>query len=129
MTIALNCTTSYGNDGITSYQHVFNVDYNCPVISIESSDLIKVVTVVDLASYCEENKLKTFLKEQRYNIDKVLQSKNETVSIHTNATVTVQFSRNAFIMYISRYQSFQRCIETYYFNKSIQLSPPNMNPR
>ena len=52
MTIALNCTTSYGNDGIISYQHVFNVDYNCPVISI---DRMKVKTVSDLAIYCEEN--------------------------------------------------------------------------
>ena len=94
VTIALNCTTSYGNNGITPYRHVFNVDYDCPVIDIEPSDRKQVKTVTDLAAYCEENeKMKSFLKEQGYDIDKVLQSKNQTVT-HISFDETSDFDKD-----------------------------------
>ena len=75
LTSAMNKTYGYGMDGMSPYESVYTMDYDCPIGSIPISDYGNLKDVDDLANYStSHNGLKEFLIAQGYNIDNMVGS-------------------------------------------------------
>jgi len=78
-TSAINNSVSYGNHKLTPYHHVFGMDFDCPIIGMPLSDMAKLKTVDELAAYAQDKDGVTdFLKEQGYDIGKIVVQQDET---------------------------------------------------
>ena len=81
-TVTMNNTVSYGNNQLTPYQHVYGMDYDCPIITMPLGDMAKLKTVADLAAYAQNyDGVTDFLKEQGYDVEKMLFAKKDGVGM------------------------------------------------